>query len=396
YTQPSPPLYSAALVFPLGICPVTCILKPPQIYVQITLPHLQTRDSLLSQHLNPIRNSPQQHLYYDMKGEYTQVILGKSKACGCFWRCLSSCNRDCVMAAFKGIWTQEFWRAVSGEFLATLIFVLLSLGSTINWAAEEEKPPAADLVLISLCFGLSIATMVQCFGHISGGHINPAVTAAMVCTRKLTLAKAIFYLAAQCLGAIVGAGILYMVTPGSVRGVLGVTEVNNKISVGHALVVELLITFELVFTVFATCDPKRGDLKGSAALAIGFAVSIGHLFAIPYTGASMNPARSFGPAVVTWKWENHWVYWVGPIMGGVVAAALYEYLYCPDPELKKPFTGGFSKDSYPSAKYKEVEDSRFHRDVDELVIRPGPFHVLDVERAEKKDRDPSSEVLSSV
>ncbi|KAG7488335.1 hypothetical protein MATL_G00034340 [Megalops atlanticus] len=317
-------------------------------------------------------------------------------ALGRLRRCLSSCNREYVMVAFKGIWTQEFWRAVSGEFLATLIFVLLSLGSTINWSAGEEKPPPADLVLISLCFGLSIATMVQCFGHISGGHINPAVTAAMVCTRKLSLAKAVFYLAAQCLGAIVGAGILYMVTPSSVRGGLGVTSINSNISVGHSLVVELFITFELVFTVFATCDPKRSDLKGSAALAIGFAVSIGHLFAIPYTGASMNPARSFGPAVVTWNWTNHWVYWVGPIMGGVIAGALYEYLYCPDPDLKKRFAGVFAKDSYPSAKYKEVEDNRFQRDVDELVIKPGPFHVLDVERAEKKDRDPSSEVLSSV
>lgn len=129
------------------------------------------------------------------------------------------------MAAFKGIWTKSFWRAVSGEFVATLIFVLLGVGSTINWAAGQEKPPPADLVLISLCFGLSIATMVQCFGHISGGHINPAVTAAMVVTRKLSLAKAVFYVVAQCLGAVTGAGILYLVTPAAVRGSFGVTVV---------------------------------------------------------------------------------------------------------------------------------------------------------------------------
>lgn len=140
-------------------------------------------------------------------------------------RCLSGFNCQSIMVAFKGIWTKDFWRAVSGEYLATLIFVLLSLGSTINWAAGEEKPPPADLVLISLCFGLSIATMVQCFGHISGGHINPAVTAAMVVTRKLSLAKGLFYVLAQCLGAITGAGILYLVTPAAVRGSLGVTTV---------------------------------------------------------------------------------------------------------------------------------------------------------------------------
>ncbi|XP_067108720.1 aquaporin-4-like isoform X2 [Osmerus mordax] len=300
------------------------------------------------------------------------------------------------MVAFKGIWTKDFWRAVSGEFLATLIFVLLSLGSTINWAAREEKPPSADLVLISLCFGLSIATMVQCFGHISGGHINPAVTAAMVVTRKLSLAKAVFYVGAQCLGAISGAGLLYLVTPEAVRGGLGVTTVNSQISVGHALVIELLITFELVFAVFATCDPKRSDLTGSAGLAIGIAVTIGHLFAIPYTGASMNPARSFGPAMVTLNFENHWVYWVGPILGGILAAALYEYLYCPDPELKSRLQGVFKKDT--SGKYLEVESGVYQGDPDDLVIKPGSIHAGDLDKSQKKDppRDCSGEVLSSV
>lgn len=129
------------------------------------------------------------------------------------------------MAAFRGIWTQDFWRAVSGECLATFIFVLLSLGSTLSWQVEAGKAPPADLVLISLSFGLSIATMVQCFGHISGGHVNPAVTAAMVVTRKLCLAKAVFYVLAQCVGAVTGAGVLYLVTPAAARGSLGITQV---------------------------------------------------------------------------------------------------------------------------------------------------------------------------
>lgn len=293
------------------------------------------------------------------------------------------------MVAFRGIWTKDFWRAVSGEYLATLIFVLLGVGSTINWNAGKENPPPADLVLISLCFGLSIATMVQCFGHISGGHINPAVTAAMVVTRKLSLAKALFYVVAQCLGAITGAGILFMVTPASVRGSFGVNNVNADISLGHGLLVEIIITFELVFTVFATCDPKRTDLSGSAALAIGLAVAIGHLFAIPYTGASMNPARSLGPAVVTLRFENHWVYWLGPLLGGMLAAGFYEYLYCPDPEIKKRLKQVFQKDQ--SGKYKEVETK-------DITIKPGSIHSTDTEKAEKKDpyQDSTGDVLSSV
>lgn len=132
------------------------------------------------------------------------------------------------MSAFKGIWTKEFWRCVGAEFFAMLLFVLLGLGSTISWGYVKENPQPPDLVLISLCFGLTIATMVQCFGHISGAHINPAVTAAMVVTRKLSLAKAVFYLLAQCVGAIVGAAVLYGITPASVRGGMGVTEVRAE------------------------------------------------------------------------------------------------------------------------------------------------------------------------
>ncbi|KAI5627206.1 aquaporin-4 isoform 1x, partial [Silurus asotus] len=312
------------------------------------------------------------------------------------FRCLPLCRCKDIMAAFKGIWTKPFWRAVSGEFLATLIFVLIGLGSTVNWAKDKETQPPADLVLISLCFGLSIATMVQCFAHISGGHINPAVTAAMLVTRKLSLAKALFYVLAQCLGAITGAGILFLVTPSAVQGSLGVTTVNSSISVGHALVVELLITFELVFTVFATCDNKRNDLKGSASLAIGISVVIGHLFAIPYTGASMNPARSFGPAVITLNWESHWVYWVGPILGGILAAAMYEYLYCPDPELKKSCKEMFVKDS--SGKYKEVECSisQNAEEPEDLTMNPGSSS--DTEKVEKKEalQDVPADGLSSV
>ncbi|XP_061743745.1 aquaporin-4-like isoform X1 [Nerophis ophidion] len=291
-----------------------------------------------------------------------------------------SCIAD-AMTAFKGIWTQEFWRCVGAEFSATLLFVLLGLGSTVNWGPGEGAP---DLAHISLCFGLTIGTMVQCFGHISGAHINPAVTAAMVVTRKLSVAKAVFYVLAQCLGATAGAAVLYGVTPASVAGALGVTAVNKKVSVGNALMVEIFISFQLIFTIFATCDHKRSDLKGSAALAIGLSVCVGHLFAIPYTGASMNPARSLGPAVVTWSWENHWVYWVGPALGGGVAAALYEYLFCPDPEAKTRYSDGFSKTAFTGSKQRQ----------DSVTAQEPLFAAMEAERG--REREVSGEVLSSV
>lgn len=141
------------------------------------------------------------------------------------------------MTAFRGVWTQQFWRCVGAEFLSTMLFVLLSVGATVNWRAAEQDAPPADLLHISLAFGLSIATMVQCFGHQSGAHINPAVTAAMVVSRKLSLAKGVFYLLAQCGGATAGAALLLAVTPTSVKGALGVT------TVGQDTVIFILVEF---------------------------------------------------------------------------------------------------------------------------------------------------------
>ncbi|XP_069585061.1 aquaporin-4-like [Ranitomeya imitator] len=299
------------------------------------------------------------------------------------------------MVAFKGVWTQSFWKAVSGEFVATLIFVFLGLGSTVNWGTTDN-PQQIDIVQISLCFGLGIATMVHCFGHISGGHINPAVTIALLCTRNITLAKALFYITAQCLGALLAAGLLYLLTPPSLIGNLGVTMINERLSTGHGLLIEIIITFQLVFTICASCDPKNKDK--CSALAIGISVIIGHLFAINYTGASMNPARSLGPAVITWKWDNHWIYWVGPIIGAICASTAYDYIFCPNIELKQHLKEALQKAKQKTrGKYVEVDDIRSHDGNEDLIFKTGPIHVIDIDqRAGKKGKDSESEILSTV
>lgn len=222
-----------------------------------------------------------------------------------------------------------FWRAVVAEALGTLLLIFMACGSSISWD-DPNKVPKSDynsIIQTSFCSGLNVATIVNGIGHVSGAHINPAVTCAFLVTRRITFARAILYIAAQCCGAILGAMILKSIIPYQRWGLLGSTIVNKEMTEEGAFGVEFMVTFVIVFIAFATCDSKRTDLKGSAALAIGLSAIMCQLFAVPLTGSSMNPARSFGPAVAMNTWDHHWVYWLGPISGGVVAGLLYEYIF---------------------------------------------------------------------
>ncbi|KAM9319363.1 aquaporin-5-like [Gastrophryne carolinensis] len=216
-----------------------------------------------------------------------------------------------------------FVRAVFAEFLATLIFVFLGCGSALNW------PSALPSVLqIAIAFGLAIGTLVQTFGHVSGAHINPAVTLAFFLGSHISILRALFYIVAQIVGAIAGAGILHAVAPPDVRGNLAINSV-NVVTPGIALVVELLLTFQLVLCIFASTDGKRNDNVGSPALSIGLSVTLGHLLGIYFTGCSMNPARSLGPAAITGIFKYQWVFWIGPLVGGILASAVYNFVLFP-------------------------------------------------------------------
>uniref|UniRef100_A0A8D2LL49 Aquaporin-2 n=2 Tax=Varanus komodoensis TaxID=61221 RepID=A0A8D2LL49_VARKO len=217
-----------------------------------------------------------------------------------------------------------FTRAVFAEFLATLIFIFFGLGSALPW---PTSPP--NVLQISLAFGLAIATLVQAVGHVSGAHINPAVTVACLVGSQVSFLRAIFYVVAQVLGAVTGAALLHQITPPHVRGSLAVNRVHNDTTTGQAVTMELFLTFQLVLCIFASTDDRRNDNVGSPALSIGFSVALGHLLGIYYTGCSMNPARSFGPAVIVGDFDSHWVFWLGPVAGGVVASLLYHYALFP-------------------------------------------------------------------
>ncbi|KAM4045103.1 aquaporin-2-like [Anomaloglossus baeobatrachus] len=218
-----------------------------------------------------------------------------------------------------------FTRAVFAEFFATLLFVMFGLGTSLHWHAA---PPS--VLQVALAFGLGIGTLVQAFGHISGAHINPAVTLAFMVGSQISFLRAVFYVGAQLLGAVSGAAIIQGLTPIEVRGNLSVNGLFNDTNVGNAFVVELFLTLQLVLCILASTDDRRTDNVGSPALSIGLSVTLGHLLGIYYTGCSMNPARSFAPAVVTGIFNDHWVFWLGPMFGATLGSLMYHFILIPN------------------------------------------------------------------
>ncbi|XP_063152651.1 aquaporin-5-like [Candoia aspera] len=219
----------------------------------------------------------------------------------------------------------KFAWAVLSEFIATAIFICIALGSSFKWPLEQPS-----VLQISLAFGLTVATVVHAFGHISGAHINPAVSLAYFVGNQISIIRFVFYVILQLLGALAGAGIIYGVTPKDIRKTLFANEISKEISSGEAFVMEMITTFSVVMCIFSVTDKRRRDSRSNSALAIGMAVSMAHLVGIYYTGCSINPARSFAPAVILGTFSRcHWVFWLGPIAGAILAAIAYNYILCP-------------------------------------------------------------------
>jgi aquaporin TIP len=226
------------------------------------------------------------------------------------------------------------FRAALAELIGTLLFVFIGCGAVVVLAASVGSLGDQDefgatfmsfVIAIALAHGLAIGVLVAATAKVSGGHLNPAVTFGAIVTRRMKLGPGIVYIAAQLIGAVLGALLLDLVLKDG--GNLGAHSISDLVDGnGSAVVVEIVLTFILVFTVFATAMDPRG-MGNLAPFAIGFAVLIDHFVGVPLTGASMNPARSFGPALVAGEWDDHWIYWAGPLLGGALAAVTYMLLY---------------------------------------------------------------------
>jgi aquaporin Z len=211
------------------------------------------------------------------------------------------------------------------EFIGSFVFFFIGIGAAISVGIAGEQ----GLLVNAFANGLALAIVVSALAHISGGHFNPAVTVGFLVTRRIAPLLALMYIVAQCLAGISAAAMVRWLWPGTTAEAsgYGAPALDPRLSTGEGLVLEALLTSFLVFVVFATAADIRGTFKAIAGFAIGLTVTVDVLVGGPLTGAMMNPARAFGSHVIDNNWDDAWIWYVGPLLGGAIAALLYELLY---------------------------------------------------------------------
>jgi MIP family channel proteins len=210
------------------------------------------------------------------------------------------------------------------EAVATFALVFIGAGAV---AANATYNGSLGLTGIALAHGLVLMSMVYATRHISGAHVNPAVTIAMLVTKKMQIKDGAGYIVFQLLGAAIAGlflSVIFASAPASVH--LGVTDLAAGISPSTGMLLEAVLTFFLVFVIFAVAVDSRG-LADVSGLAIGLVLTFDILVGGLLTGAAMNPARAFGPAIASGYWTTQAVYWIGPVVGAVIAALIYDRIF---------------------------------------------------------------------
>jgi aquaporin NIP len=218
---------------------------------------------------------------------------------------------------------RSVWLRAAAEAVGTFALVTCGCGSIMVQATTGALGHPG----VAASFGLVIMVMIAALGHVSGAHFNPAVTLAFSLTRHFPWRDLPPYLVGQLVGAVAGAATLRGLLLGSAAHLGTTLPVGSP---GQACGIEILLTAVLMFVITSVATDTRA-IGQLAAVAIGGTVALDALWGGPLTGASMNPARSFGPALVSGLWQAHWVYWIGPIVGAYLGAALYQLLRSGEP-----------------------------------------------------------------
>lgn len=214
-------------------------------------------------------------------------------------------------------------KALVAEFIGTFAFIFIGVGAV---TADYMLGGKVGLIGIALAHGLTIAAMISATLALSGGHLNPAVTIGALVARKINGRTAISYIFAQCLGAVVAMLIMELAMPLTALAAVGfgTPALGTNISPFQGLITEIVLTFFLMFVVYGTAIDQRAPKVGG--LFIGLTVALDILMGGPISGAAMNPARHFGPALISGSFDNLWIYWVGPFVGASLAALIYNLI----------------------------------------------------------------------
>lgn len=215
------------------------------------------------------------------------------------------------------------WKQYLAELLGTFLFVFVGAGTIV--AYETFGTP--NLLGVALAHGLALMVVVYTFGHISGAHVNPAVTLAMLATQKMKLKDAGCYILSQLIGAVVAAASLRLMFLDLLATQFGTPAVAGGVSVASGIIAEAIMTFVLVWVIFSLTVDQGMARSNIAGVAIGGALAANVLVGAVLTGAAVNPARWFGPALVSNVWDSWYVYLIGPVVGGLLAGLLYQLLY---------------------------------------------------------------------
>ena len=278
------------------------------------------------------------------------------------------------------------------EAIATYALVFFGpLSIILSVVAFGDGLSIESIIMISLGHGAVIGLMVYAFGHISGAHINPAVTIPMMITKKISVQDGIGYIIFQLIGAIVAALSLKAILPElgakvnfGTQG--GPSELLNS-SIIAGVTVEIILTFFLVTVIFLTAVHKKAP-AGIHGISIGGMVFLLHLVGVPLTGASMNPARTFGPAVVSGFWELHWLYWVAPIIGGIIAGVIMNYVFVNKAE---PKTKSVSRSRGKSQDLEQYEKQYLSR-LEQEPVKEETKKVSKPRKTRAKKSNPQSDL----
>ncbi|XP_035737335.1 aquaporin AQPAe.a-like [Vespa mandarinia] len=267
-------------------------------------------------------------------------------------------SKDTLWKLQEGTWTMCI-----AEVVGTAILIFIGCMASIGSMSTVLPPP----LQMSIAFGMTVNLIIMMLGHVSGAHLNPAVTIGAVIVGLKSIPTGTLYIVAQFIGATLGYGALKIITPpelfhdGNPNSTVGlcVTVIHPSVSVVQGILIEVLCTSFILCGACATWDPRCSHTTDSTAIRFGFSVVAISLAASPYTGCSMNPARTFGPAFWNSDWTNQWVYWFGPTVGAMLGTYTYQIFFLEKPRVKNAYESSTADmklmKEMESIKYSELE-----------------------------------------